>query len=456
MKNNEILIRDICIGFNQRKGKASAYCFPPFKFEEVLYNMIVLFRRKRPTDKIIILVDLFATRLKIVEYLRNAGTDTENITIFSENYVNRSKLYSSSFTIFVNIFDITTIRQLEHSSTFTFALFTKNLMNNEFTNQVKELLPEINVTVDNNSAVVDRINSPVEEVRVEVELTDTEAIDYAKANNFITESMSVFGTIENADKCRIGDIANNISAAQFREELAERNGWSPNLDCSLEFNKRLDDIYNPNELYTRAITLYNIMANRRNIVTNCKTKLDIITDIVKNNPNKKILIISKHGDFANDIANTIKNNALTNCGICHDSIESQYLTDERGEIIKYKSGAKQGEYKLFGSTFISNYFLDEYKNNNINLLSVKFNFNKDADIHVDIIIFTTPLFDTLEEFILKHNKVDFSDPIKVYQLYCVNTIEYTKLKSRIVKSNVKLVEDEKNIMIDDTSGEIVL
>lgn len=456
MKNNEQFIKEICLGFQKYRGKASAYCFPPFKAEEVIYNIIALYRRKRPDTQILIIVKDFISRLKLVEYLTITNIDMSNIKILSENYINKSIQYKNNIILMIDIFDIITIKQLECGSQFTFCLFTKNIMDNDFIISVRHILPEIIVSVTNTAALIDKASLPVKEERISVELTDEDRIEYDKCNKFINESITIFGSLENADKCRIGDVNNNISAATFREDLAYKNGWNSELDCTYEFNKQIDEIYNPNQLYQRACLLYNIISTRKNIITDCKNKLFAIDKIIDTNRDKKILIISKRGEFANLIYNHINNNALYKCGVCHDSIETQYMQDENGNIIRYKSGENKGKPKSFGATSISKFFLEQYNNNEINILSIKHNLDKNTQLNVDIIIFTSSLFGDIEEFIFKYPNIDISNPIHIYKLYCNNTIEYSRLNAKPIKSNVTIIEEEKNIEINSESGEIIL
>lgn len=456
MKNNEQFIKEICLGFQKYRGKASAYCFPPFKAEEVIFNIIALYRRKRPDTQILIVVKDFISRLKIVEYLGANNIDISNIKILSEDYINKSIQYKNNIILMVDIFNIITIKQLECGSQFTFCLFTKNIMDNNFIISVRSILPEITVTVTNTAALIDKASLPVKEERISVELTDNDRIEYDKCNKFITESITIFGSLEIADKCRVGDMNNGISAASFREDLAYRNGWNTELDCTYEFNKQIDEIYNPNQLYQRSCLLYNIINTRRNLVTDCENKLYAIEKIINNNIEKKILIISKKGEFANLIYNHINNNALGKCGVYHDNIESQYVKDENGNIICYKTGENKGKPKPFGSIAISKLYLDKYNNGEINILSTKTNLDKTIKLQVDIIIFTSSLFGDIEEFIFKYPNIEINEPIYIYKLYCNNTIEYSRLNAKPIKNNVTIIEEEKNIKINSESGDIIL
>ena len=257
------------------------------------------------------------------------------------------------------------------------------------------------------------------------------------------------------NKCRIGDSEQGISAATFREWLANKNGWSFDLDISCDFNKQLDEIYNPNSLYERANLIYNITRERANLVSDCKNKLLAIRDIISKNLNKRILIISKRGEFANIIFNYLNENNL-NCGVYHDEIEPQYVTNDDGDIVCYKSGEKKGQPKPFGAVALSNLYLEKFNAKEINILCVKNNMDTKIEAYFDIIIFTSVNCINIEEFIYKYPKIDLPSPIITYKIYCNDTIEYSKLNSMPIKNNIKIIENEKNIEICDESGDIIL
>lgn len=82
--------------------------------------------------------------------------------------------------------------------------------------------------------------------------------------------MNVIGNIENIKRIKCGDYKLNLSAAEVRYNIAKSNGWSENLDMSIPFNKQIDEIYNPNALLERVCTIYEIMKNRRDLVTDNK------------------------------------------------------------------------------------------------------------------------------------------------------------------------------------------
>lgn len=456
MKVQEKYNKEVCLGFQTNRGKGSVYCFPPLKYDALVVEVLNRYRTKRPTEQILIVVDDFIKRLKLVESIRANGLDNANIKILTKDYIKDSAHYSQNLIIAIDVIDYFTISKFHNSSQFTLLIFTKNPMNNQFIIDIRRILPEIAVSIGTNEIIFDRIKSPVKEHRIGVELTDEDKQNYDKCNKYINESISVFGDFDAIKKCRSGDPEHNISAAEFRQELAYKNGWNYNLDTTVGFNKQIDDIYNPNALLEKASIIYNIIKERLNLVTDNKVKLPAIDDIISQNEDKKILIICKRGEFANIIYNHINNDLNISCGAYHDDIESQYVYDELGNVIVYKTGANKGKPRPFAAQSLSNMSLDKFNNSNCNVLVVKNNLSQKIHTKVDIVILTSPLCMDTEDFILKYVNVELPNPIIIYKLYTINTIEYIRMNQKQIKSNITIIEEQKNIEFDEESGDIIL
>ena len=98
-------------------------------------------------------------------------------------------------------------------------------------------------------------------------------------NKEIATTINIFENFDNIKYARIGNAQTNESAMQYCTRLAEDNGWSPNLDMSVEYNQMLDATYNPNLLNDRASKCYEMMRLRNQILTDFYGKLDKIYEI---------------------------------------------------------------------------------------------------------------------------------------------------------------------------------
>ena len=461
MNNEQKLILQLMDGFRNNKGKASCYAYKPLKPENIIAVFISAHRQKRTDTNILIVVRDYNERIRIKEILDSHNL-SQNVTILSKTYINLNYRYEYCFTFIIGVNDdYPFLMHLHNQSKFTFAIFTEYCSHGVFNDWVSKNLPVIKTNISTNDLVKDRFNYPVEEMHCAVELSDDDKQLSDKYDEYISVSMSIFGNFENADKCRVGDLQLNISAGEFRYQLAKENGWSETLDTSLDFNKQIDDVYNPNALFERANTLYNIIRERTNLLTDNKSKLDKIVEIIKKNPNKKILIVSKRGEFANTIANYINETTELLCGEYHDCIPEQYVLDDNGNYITYKSGENKGKRKLFKSKALSTMALNRFNSTDnelsINLLSTKNSADTELKTAIDLIIFTSSLCFSPNEFIQRFADVEFTtNPLKTFVIYCANTTEHNKLNNRTITQNVVIIEEEKNFIVDENNGGVYL
>ena len=70
------------------------------------------------------------------------------------------------------------------------------------------------------------------------------------------------------------------------------------------------------------------MRKRGILVSDNVQKLEVIGQIVKDNPDDKIIIISKRGEFAAEITNYLNETFGEICGDYHDKIEPRIMTDD--------------------------------------------------------------------------------------------------------------------------------
>lgn len=341
MKSKDKLINTIINGFQQFKGKASTYCFTNSIIPELVYNIINKFVRKHGLGTIFIVVDCYDTRKSILNYIKqhNEQININNIKCISIDYIKEKYTYKYHLTILIGINDnFTIINKLNNESKFTISILTKNIMDNDFINNVRNILPCIDTANLDIAIKNDNIYSPVDEHRYGVELSDNDRTLYNKYTDYITTCISIFGDLSNIEKCKKGDDKLGISAADFRNTIAHENGWKEDLDTNIPFMKQIDEIYNPNILFERACTFYTIAKQRRDLVCDNDAKLEIIKNICLNNKDKKILIISKRGEYAAKITKYLNENSDIKCGDYHDCIEDAIAIDDNCQIITVKSG----------------------------------------------------------------------------------------------------------------------
>lgn len=467
MKTNlDKFIEDICTGFQEKHGRAFCYAFPPIDIVKLVYNIYTLFAKKNPKEQIFIVVDCYNTRKKIVDYFISKNLTYANgydYKVLSADYIKAKYIYRYKLIISVGVNDdINTIKTLSFHSKFILSILTKNIMDHEFITELRSFLPEITSTISENDIKNDNIHSPVEIYQLAIELNEDDKNLYDKYTEYITISLQIFGDFDTIEKARIGDARINLSSSEVRDTIAKNNGWSTTLDTMIPFNKQIDDIYNPNALYERANNVYNIMRQRRDLVCNNKEKLATITRICYENKNKRILIVSKSGEFALEVTKYINSVSTEedslSCLDYHNHIESTaMLTDDGKDYIRYKTGKQKGEIKIFGAQAISNYNLALFNANAVNCLSIKNASDQKLKTAIDLIIYTSPICDDIIDFKKRFTNVTFTTvPNKVYVVYCDNTLENDKLYSNKRNNLFTVVEDnEKDVVYNENTNDII-
>ena len=457
MTNKDKLINRVITQFQKNRGKSSFYCFTKDVVPKIIKEVIVNFKNKNGNIPIFIAVDSYTTRQSIIYELKHNDIDKENIKLLSTDYIKLNYHYNYKLIIIVGINDFDIIKHLSNESNFTMCILTKNIMDNEFIINVRNILPNIDVAEYDKGAALDYINSPVEERRIGVELSENDKCQYDKYTDYINTSISILGNLDNIEKCKHGDIKLNISSVEFRNTIAKENGWREDLDTTIPFMKQIDEIYNPNTLYERACNFYTITKERRDLVTDNKCKLEYILKIIKDNPDKKILIISKRGCFANEITKYLNANNIK-CGDYHDDIDDCIALNEYNEPIVFKSGDNKGKPKILGWQAQSTLNQQRFNANEINVLSIKNSSNVKLKIACDIVIFTSSLCNDIISVRNRFRYITFRNKLTItYKIYCIGTIEYEKLNNTINNNIINIIDNNENFIdFDEKNGCIVL
>ena len=269
--------------------------------------------------------------------------------------------------------------------------------------------------------------------------------------------MVIIGDIRNIDRIKHGDRQLGLSGAEVRDKIARSNGWSETLDMSIPFNKQIDSAYNPTLLYEKACTVYEVMRKRRDLVTDNEAKLSYILDIIKENTNKKFVIISKRGEFAALVTKYLNANGIK-CGDYHDCIEKAVAVDDDGVPILIKSGTRKGEPKIIGSQAISTANLRRYISGDIQVLSTKNSSLNGLELACDAWIITSSLCEDIRTIKGRFADLHFTtNPNIIYNLYCSGTIEATAIDKVKGSAIHAIIEDtEKNLYVDENTGDIIL
>lgn len=428
---------------------------------------------RSPTCKTIIITNDFFERQNIIEFITQQGdeeNDTEFKKIISEGYI---KILTYDFVI-KNVFKTTyflcilyrpktihkTIVDYLTNSKFKLVILNKLLTNKEDIISLYKVCPLLDDFKHNEVEEI-RLSTPVEEIQIGVDIPEDSNIrrDLNKSDEYISTSLAIFGSFEEMQQARVGNTTLNISSNQICAQIAQANGWNENLDMSIQFNVDIDRLYNPMILKERATKTYEIIRNRSQLLSDYEGKLEAILNIIKDNPNKKILIINKRGDFANKVTEYINNNSASSiCGNYHDKVEPIPAVDFNNTPLYYKSGAKKGERRMMAFQAQKTYNEYMFNNGKLNVLSTNNSPDKDLDIDVDIIIITSPQCESIKSYIYRMSNISFnSNNIILYSLYCKNSMEERLLDNKEKVNNHTITNMcEKNIFSEKNSDFIVV
>lgn len=321
----------------------------------------------------------------------------------------------------------------------------------------------------------------VVEYNVPVMMCKSDKLKYDEINQYIKDTIELFnGDFDLAMKCYMGDSKLGISADHFRNELAMEKGWSSNMDVSSEYFAAIDRYYNPNSIYERAKTLMGIIKERQVLLSDNKAKINTILELISNNKDKKILIISKRSVFAKLVCDSI-NSEIENvtlkkdiihgnlfkpatelrgtgygvrsnaqCVEYHPDIESQPLIDPAsGDYIRVKSGNNAGKVKMFGAASLCKIANQRYEEDFHNVVSSVSSIPKEANFEIDAIIFTSPECNTYNQLQYRVARLKFKENVKIVNIYLKDTKESDKLREKqtLTTSKIFEVKDTKDVIL---------
>lgn len=305
-------------------------------------------------------------------------------------------------------------------------------------------------------------------------MNNNDQLKFRDYSSFIKDTIDMFnGDFNLILNCYHGDRVNGISADMFRNDLATSKGWSKDIDTSSTYFSNIDRYFSPNALYERAKSFTEIIKKRKNLLSDNDVKVAAVLEIIEKYKDKKILIINKRPNFANvlsyaindrikghhlkvdkpkqtlfNVANDKKLDAFTVKGsfICveyHPNVESRPLIDiETNDFIKYKSGNNKGKVKKFGATSLNKIANERFNEGYHTVMSTSNSMPKTAELTIDFVIVTSPECDTLNKFQYRVNRLDFSDNVKIVNLYLHNTKELDKLKEKQALTKTKVINSE--------------
>lgn len=457
--------------WRNNKGKGTVYIKKPLEDKCFLLMVLQRIYNKTPSAEVFIIVNSFHDRTNIIEYLCHQEDEDNNeefktlinnklLKIYTYDFVQNLNYNVCSFLCILYHIDSVCYR-VECAFTdakFCLAFLDKPIEDKNFSNLIYNNAP---ILQDFEQNIVDDIRTslPVEETRIGVDITNPENIKLNKYyDDYISTSLAIFGNFDTIKEARVGNPQLNISAMQICTNIAEHNGWSENLDMSIEFNVNIDKLYNPGNIKDRATKTYDIIRERSNLLSDLEDKLKIIKDIVEENKDKKILIINKRGEFANKVTDYLNNNFEDEiCGNYHDKAEPMPLVDSNGNPSFYKSGAKKGQRRYLMAQAQKTTNQELFNRGLLHVLSTSNLPDKELCIDVDIIIITSTQCEEIKTYLYRLCNIYVpNNKITLYTIYVNNSVEEKKLEEKTQNKNHVIVKNAKNSTHDENNFDFVI
>ena len=437
------LFEEAALNWRDNKGVGTAFVPAPLNDKVLVYQILARIYARSPTTTTVIVVNAFNQRSELIEFLTHTGEeendkefkkliDDKLIRIFTQQFLNSGGWNSAAGLC---IWYRPDNYNLGTALYFTRCTYKLVVLNKLFTNiSDSTALYKIAPLLDCfKQAEMDelRVSTPVEEMWIDVEIPeDSEAFRlYQYYCKYIETSLNIFGSFDIMQQARVGNITLNISSATICAQIAEENGWNEHLDMRYEYNQKIDELYNPNNLRERATQTYEIIRNRSNLLADYDGKLEKILEVVKNNSGHKILIINKRGEFASKVTDYLNNNSETDiCGNYHNKVDNIDAVDIHGRPIYFKSGAEKGKRKSMGAKAQMTLNEKRFNLGRLQCLSLSNAPDKSLCVDVDTIIITSPLCEDIKSYMYRLADVNISaDKIKLFSIFCRNTIEQQRL-----------------------------
>ncbi len=473
MNKVEELFNEAINHWRDAKGKGTALIPKNFNDKAIVLGVLQRVLTRSPTAIVIIVTNTYNERLDLIEYITTQD-DKENNEEFKSLIKNKTlKIITStlveSISNWISHPHLVILYHISDVNEHVEALLNQAKFNLVILNSLKDI-NRLDVLYKHSPILSDFKQNEIDEIRTSTPIEDmwigitipedsetNKLLTYY--NDYITTSLNIFGSFDIIKQTRLGNSEYNVSATQICNQIAQENGWSDHLDMSVELNVQIDALYNPNNIRERATQTYEIIRNRANLLSDYNGKLEEILKIVNDNPNDKILIINKRGEFANKVTEYINSMSdIIICGNYHDKVDPIPAIDADGNPIVYKSGVNKGKRKMmmYQAQKTLNQLL--FNKGLLRVLCTNNSPDKDLSINVDRIIITSPLCEDIRSYLYRLSHINFNgSKINLHTLYIKGSLEETKLLNKDVAENHKIVNNcQENVVFSDNSDFVIV
>lgn len=231
-----------------------------------------------------------------------------------------------------------------------------------------------------------------------------------------------------------GKDANNKYYPPFKWALAyaKQQGYHPNADPEVKA------LWNPNKIMGYAKRCMQLIQARKHFLWERKEKIEAATKIITN-LGLKAISFSRSTIFCDMLVHEARSKGIKAAAL-HSNIESQRLRDANtGDYIRYKSGKKKGEPRIFGKKKITDHILEQFSKGNLDLISSGIGINTGLDDRTVRLGINSSYTGNKNDFTQSVGRIgrftSESEPVLFVNLYMKGTIEERWLKNAISGTN---------------------
>jgi superfamily II DNA or RNA helicase len=347
------------------KGCGTIHAVVRFGKTRIAKEIIRRFRIRHKDDLIVILVPNEITRKNIKD---NIQFDDNILLLTLNQFINRSeeKLINCTLLIVDEIHRFLNGASWHYlqNTTSKFKLGLSGTIKEEDAAKLNTINFNIVDEISEKEAIENSYISKFYEYNLAVELTDSEKKEYSKYTSLISESLTIIrgiykkinillkNEVFKSDfdllmSCFLGksyrdyyvnEDVKKYKPTDIRDLIAYTQGWNKDLDLSYPANQKINNDFNPANLYDRAKAFIKYIQYRNEIIACNQNKIQATLDIISAYKTQTI-IFNESINMVEELHNILKDTSIS----YHSGLKSRYLinpktkdyfTDKKGEPVK--------------------------------------------------------------------------------------------------------------------------
>lgn len=208
------------------------------------------------------------------------------------------------------------------------------------------------------------------EYNLGIDLTKEEIKEHNFYQDELNKYLIKFGDhgLKGASLCYRGGIGSDKrtkrTSKQWCARYAESMGWNPALPSENEINQ----MWNPGAIFGYAKKVVTNHDKLNNLLHTCDSKFRVAMEVLETFKQKRVMVFGQSTAFADALTEAYNTKQYGTAVCFHTQLESKTLYDLFGEPIKYQSGKRAGQVKVFGITTLKKQALSKFAKGTANAL----------------------------------------------------------------------------------------